>query len=342
MIVIHDLGDAGVEYAEALDASGEVIIHEDFPIGAPPFEPSSGSEVELPLDWLRRLEIGQREGGLYFGYMERCMADAGFVWETPAWPVAPPEWAEITRYPRRYGVVTLGQAELAAYRMPEEFFPGYATEEADKDGLPTDPAEREAFQVAWGGEEYEFSQDDLLIIIDPVSGQEFIALEQPAPLRRGCKGQANTWLYGGPTNIDDAVVTINPGVARVWISTRIRVAFDEALVDQRVLTAAADWRVCMEERGWDLSGTWLPGGIQMGSQNPGMTEAESLSELERLEQLRGNTELPGGSVVTSKQNSGGLRAAMFSNKGSEANSTWPVPRDWRPMRRQMGTCTALA
>ena len=256
-------------------------------------DPDPGSEVELPLDWLRGLEIGQRETDLYFGYMKRCMAESGFAWEQPEPLVAPTEWAEITRYPSRYGVVTLGQAELAAYRSPEELFPGYATEEADKDSLPSDPAERAAFQAIWFGPEVEFSPDDLVEIADPVTGQSFIALERPAPLGRGCQGQANTWLYGGAPLLDDADVTSTPGVASAWVATLIRDAFEESLVvDPLVLVAAADWRVCMEAKGWQLYGTWLPGGIRRELLNPNLPEGELLTaELERLERQRADTEL---------------------------------------------------
>jgi hypothetical protein len=257
-------------------------------------QPGSNASGELPFDWFTRLELemGGRESDLYFSFMERCLEDAGFAWEAPAPLLVPPEWAEVTRYPLRYGVVTLGQAELAAYRAPEELFPGYATEEADKDGFPSNPAERAAALIAWGGDEYELSGDDLVTITDPVSGEAFVALERPAPLGRGCQGQANTWLYGGLPDLDSPSVTANPEVARAWVSTRIRSAFESTLADDRVLAVASQWRACMDTRGWHLSGTWRPGGIVMGTLVDASLSADGLSApLDQFEQERANTQL---------------------------------------------------
>ncbi|MFV1970347.1 MAG: hypothetical protein ACC683_04980 [Acidimicrobiia bacterium] len=254
---------------------------------------SSGPAGELPLDWFVRLqdEIGRREGDLYFGYMERCMAEAGFTWEAPQSPPGSAEWEEIVRYPIRYGMVTLVQAERAAYADPEEVFLGASTEEADNEGLPSDPAEFEAFQKAWFGATEEAPPEEWVAITDPVTGEPILSFDPSSPRGGGCLGRADVWLEGEALKVDDIDVTTDVDFARIWIDIRIRAAFDEALADDRVVTVAIEWRGCMTERGWELEEWAFPGGLGLGRPGPiSGSDEEIATELERLDEEARNTE----------------------------------------------------
>jgi len=223
--------------------------------------------------------MGQKEIELYFGFVERCLAEAGFSWEAPLPPLAPPEWLEITRYPARYGVVTLVQAELAGYRHPEEIILGVSTEEADKEGLPTDPAEYEAFQTAWFGTFEEELPEDLVVFTDPISGEPIAALDPSPPNGGGCQGRANEWLAGDASPIvDDDDIASDLDIARRWVDTRIRVAFDQALADERVMAAAEEWGACMREGGWDVAGSMFPGGLRVGESESDLTDEPERQE----------------------------------------------------------------
>ncbi|MFV1970345.1 MAG: hypothetical protein ACC683_04970 [Acidimicrobiia bacterium] len=256
---------------------------------------SPDSAEELPLDWFVRLqdEIGEREGDLYFGYVERCMAEAGFTWEAPQSPPVPAGWEEIIRYPVRYGVVTLVQAELTAYRPPEMVLFGVHDEDDEgyDQGLPSDPAELEAFQTAWFGSIEEPPFEDLVEITDPVTGEPILAFDPSAPNGAGCQGRANVWLEGEAPEVDDNDVTADVDFARAWIDVRIRAAFDEALADDRVVTVAIEWRGCMTERGWELEEWAFPGGLGLGRPGPiSGSDEEIATELERLDEEARNTE----------------------------------------------------
>lgn len=262
--------------------------------------PNSATNDELPLDWFARLqsEYDARESELYFGYMERCMAEAGFLWESPAAVSVPLEWAEVTRYPPRYGVVTLEQAELAAYQTPEEVFSdGAASEE---ESLPSDPAEREAFLAVWGGE--DSLPGTLLEITDPVSGEVLVALEESAPVGRGCQGAANMWLFGALADVSVIDVTATPEITRAWVSHRVSEAFREALADPRVLAVADGWRECMVSQDWELSQSWFPGGIVRDtSLDSSIAGDDYASTLIRLEAERQNTLLAVADVQCQQQ-----------------------------------------
>lgn len=289
----------------ALAASGCVSAPPSNPAGSEDSLPLSRSEAptaeaatadparELPLDWFVRLqgEIGQRESGLYFGFMERCMAEAGFEWEAPKLPPASAEWEEIIRYPVRYGVVTLVQAEQAGYGDPEEAFLGASPEEADDEGLPSDPAELEAFQTAWFGATEEAPLEDLVIVNDPVTGEPVLAFDPSSPQGGGCLGGANAWLEGGAPVAGEIDVTADVSFARTWVDLRIRAAFNEALADNRVEAVAAEWRGCMAERGWELEEWWFPGGLGLGGPGPVPgTDEEAAAELEPSDDEAGDRE----------------------------------------------------
>lgn len=264
-------------------------------IGSVPFTPgksvpidasSVGSVGELPLDWFSRLqdEIGEREGDLYFGFMERCMAEAGFTWDPPR--SAPPsaEWEEIVRYPVRYGVVTLVQAEGAAYRDPEEVFLEALTEESDGEGLPSDPAELEAFQRAWFGDDEEAPIEDLVDIVDPLTGEPILAFDPSSPHGGGCVGKANAWLEGEASSVEVFDVATDVDFARAWVGLRISAAFDETLADDRVKAAASEWRGCMENRGWEMEDSRLPGGLRRGGPGSAVgSDDEMVAETDRLQ-----------------------------------------------------------
>lgn len=110
---------------------------------------SDGDESELPLDWFVRWngQTSDLEFDLYRGYMEWCMTEAGFSFIWPPEPPLPPDLAALPAFPDRYGVVALAQAERLAYQDPHEVQLG--DQELDPQaGLPSDPAEREAFHLA--------------------------------------------------------------------------------------------------------------------------------------------------------------------------------------------------
>lgn len=205
---------------------------------------------ELPFDWFNRIQtdMSRLETELYFGFMERCMADAGFSWEAPVSPPVPAEWEEISRYPVRYGVVTLVQAERAAYQNPEEVILGVVGESSEEEALPDDPAEREAFLAAWSGVDAD-APSDLVSILDPLTGEPVAAFDASLPDGGGCQGRANVWLAGGPRRTEGADVTTDRDAARIWIDTRSRAAFEAALADTRVVSTVAEWRDCMGRSG---------------------------------------------------------------------------------------------
>ncbi len=248
---------------------------------------------ELPLDWFVRLqeEIGPPERDLYFGYMERCMAETGFSWKAPQPPPVPTEWEEIARYPARYGVVTLVQAQRAAYLPPDEVFFDVSGEEADNEGLPSDPAELEAFQTAWFGAEAEVGPEDLVVVSDPVTGEPILAFDPSSPRGGGCVGRANAWLSGETSELGSLDIATDVGTARAWIDVRIRAAFDQTLADDRVVTVADRWRVCMAQRGWETPEWRFPGGITVGRTDTVVgSDEEIAAEMERLDEEAGNTE----------------------------------------------------
>jgi hypothetical protein len=247
---------------------------------------------ELSLDWFVRLqeEIGRPERDLYSGYMERCMADAGFSWQAPQPPTIPTEWEEIARYPARYGVVTLTQAERAAYLSPDEVFFDLSSEEADNEGLPSDPAEFDAFQAAWFGTEAEVGPEDLVVVSDPVTGEPILAFDPSSPRGGGCVGRANAWLSGETSEAGSLDIATDVGTARAWIDVRIRASFDQALADDRVVAVAERWRACMAERGWEAPEWQFPGGLTVDRPGSGAaSDEQTAAERERLEKEAGNT-----------------------------------------------------
>ncbi len=273
-------------WSEAIGGAGETT--------APPLagDASTGGAAgvpgELPLDWFIRLQsdIGRMETELYFGFMARCMAEAGFSWVAPESPPVPPEWEEITRYPMRYGMVTLVQAERAAYRSPEEVFFGLSDENPEEN-LPSDPAERQAFQAAWSGVTDE-GAPDLAPVLDPITGEPIALFESSLPDGGGCQGQANQWLTGRERKTEGADVTTDPEIARIWIAVRSRAAYNDALADEQVVAVADRWRACMSGLGWDLPDWRFPGGVVVASHD---RSPDSPEESERLEEEQGNTRL---------------------------------------------------
>lgn len=262
---------------------------------AAPSGDSSGLPDELPLDWFSRLQtaISDVESELYFGYMERCMSEAGFSWTAPSAAPVPPEWFEITRYPIRYGTVTAAQADLAAYRSPEEvLFEEYSDGDTAESDLPSDPAELEAFQIAWFGAIDEAPFDTFVVVDDPISGEPVVAFD-PSPVNRGgCQGRANEWLAGGERQSEGADVTTDLDAARAWIGTRTRAAFDDSLADERVISAANEWRTCMADRGWEPADWRFPGGLVVGHPDgPAISDEESGGEGESLDEDIDNNQL---------------------------------------------------
>ena len=238
---------------------------------------------ELPLDWTTGVlnEISEKQTALYFGFVKRCMAEAGFEVELPPGAATPPgwreeDWREVTRYPIRYGVVTEVQARLAGYDDPEEALGDLPEEEeAEEELLPEDPAERAAFQAAWfGPESAPVDLDDLVVIRDPITGEPVVALESfdaRGVFGSGCKGRANEWLAGDFVELsEEPSVFLDPEVLSAWMSSTTRRTFDEALGEERVAAVAAEWRRCMAERGYELPEFRYPGGLMA----PDVTQAE--------------------------------------------------------------------
>lgn len=282
--------------SEAIEGAGTTTaspLTEVAPIGG-----SAGVSGELPLDWFTRLQsdIGRLETELYFGFMERCMADAGFSWEAPVSPPVPAEWEEISRYPVRYGLVTLVQAERAAYQSPEEVILGAGGENSEEEALPDDSAEREAFLAAWSGVRAD-APPDLVSVLDPLTGEPIAAFDASLPDGGGCQGRANVWLAGGPRSTEGADVTTDRDAARIWIDTRSRAAFEAALADTRVVSTVAEWRDCMGRSGWDLPDWRLPGGLTV----PDPATAASEERAEFLSRERDNLDLAVADVTCQQE-----------------------------------------
>ncbi len=254
--------------------------------------------VELPLDWAARMfaEVGGLESRLFFEFMARCMAEAGFRWDPPPETPVPPgwtetEWVEILRFPARYGLVTDIQAAKVAYRDPEGAFVEESEQGFGEEGLPRDPAERAAFEAVWFGSGGEYGPgDELVEIRDPLTGEPLMAVnsaDRAGLYGGGCQGRANEWLTGDLADVGELEgepsVFAAPGLVSAWIQATIGRVFDEVLSDDRVIVAAAEWRQCMVDRGNDLPEFRLPGGL--------IAPDASLRQREAVERHLGVSEL---------------------------------------------------
>ncbi len=245
--------------------------------------PDDVSGIELPLDWFARqqVEAAQKEAELYFGFLERCLAEAGFEWEAPATAETPEgwseaEWVQVSRLPGRYGVITMVQATKSGYDRPHAASGAGGTDtEADTEDLPEDPAERQAFLEAFFGTEAELDPSSMVVVSDPLTGDPVVAYD-PSERGRGCKGRANRWLRGELTRADGEVLT-DPTTTSAWLASTVARVFQETLADPRVVQAATEWRRCMIDHGGEFPEWRYPGGLAVG-RAPGEGGVEAAGE----------------------------------------------------------------